>query len=249
MRISAEQNPLPLLTVRRIGGRIRVDGDVHKAPWNAIPPRWLLPSHGRVAAPEVPPQLALAHLAKEARPLPERFRFQPTALRLCHDGERLYVAFQCVDRDVWGSFTGRNQPLYEEEVVEAFLAPDADPRRYFELEANPCGAWFEARVESPELDRRSMRVDRDWVCAGWERAVRVRGTLDRRDDRDVWWSAEWAIPFAALEASAPRPGTRWRANFFRIDREGEGQFSAWVPTGADPPDFHRPACFGWLEFA
>jgi DNA polymerase III alpha subunit len=38
--------------------------------------------------------------------------------------------------------TGRNEPIYEEEVVEAFLAPD-DPRRYFELESNPRGAWFD----------------------------------------------------------------------------------------------------------
>ncbi len=249
MGTSAEPTPLPILSVPRIGRRIRVDGDVHKAPWSGLAPTWLLPSHGRVTAPEVPPEVATAHLTEDATPLPARFRFQPTALRLCHDGERLYVAFQCVDREIWGSFSGRNEPLFEEEVVEAFLAPEADPHRYFELEANPCGGWFETRIESPELGRRGMRWDLDWICAGWERGVRVRGRLGRGAGAGVWWSAEWAIPFAALEAPSPRPGTRWRANFFRIDREGEGQFSAWSPTGADPPDFHLPARFGWLEFA
>jgi hypothetical protein len=95
-----------------------------------------------------------------------------------------------------------------------------------------------------------MRVDRDWRCEGWERGVRVRGTLDRRDDVDVWWSVEWAIPFAALPGGrAPAPGERWRANFFRIDQARGGQYSAWSPTFADPPDFHLPDRFGVIEFS
>ncbi len=220
---------LPTLEIPRLAHRVVIDGDLHKAPWRALAPVGLAPSHGRAPAP--------------VGPAP-----QPTALRACHDGERLYLAFACEDRDIWGSYTGRNEPLYEEEVVEAFLSPGDDPRRYFELEANPRGAWFEARVESPEGQRRSMRVDRDWVCAGWERAVRVRGRL-AGDAADAWWHVEWAIPFGALDAPAPRPGERWRANFYRIDRAGAGEFSAWSPTLADPPDFHVPDRFGVLVFA
>lgn len=218
--------PLPILSIPHVGPKFPIDGNLHKAPWTQLEPVWLVASHGREAARA----------------------FQPTALRCCHDGERLYVAFDCEDRDVWGSYRGRNEPIYEEEVVEAFLAPGEDPRRYFELEANPCGAWFEARVESPQGERRGMRVDRDWVCAGWQRAVQVRGTLERRDDVDAGWSVEWAIPFAALGVAPPAPGARWRANFFRIDQAGGGEYSAWSPTYADPPDFHVPARLGVLVF-
>jgi hypothetical protein len=39
---------------------------------------------------------------------------------------------------------------------------------------------------------------------------------------------------------------RWRANFYRIDRGTEDEYSAWCPTLADPPDFHVPRCFGTL---
>jgi hypothetical protein len=243
---------LPILACPRVRERIRIDGDPHKAPWSALAPVWLLPSHGRDASLEalgVPLAVARRHLAPDARPLPARFAFQPTALRTCHDTERLYLCFQCLDRDAWGTRTGRNAPIYEEEVVEAFLAPGPDVSHYFELEMSPTGAWFEARVESPELRRRGMRVDRDWKCAGWERAVRLRGDPARRDGSHVWWSAEWAIPFGALGgAPAPCRGERWRANFYRIDREGPGWFSAWSPTFADPPDFHVPNRFGWLAF-
>lgn len=238
--------PLPELACPRVAPPAAIDGDPFKAPWSGLAPVWLGPSRGG-AAPGTPPHsVTLAALAADAAPLPPRWRFQPTALRVAHDGARLLVCFQCVDRHAWGTHEGRNQPIYEEEVVEAFLAPGSDPRAYFELEASPTGAWFEARVESPYGRRATMRVDRDWRCAGWERAVRLCAD---EAGRHAWWCAEWAIPFAALGAPPPAPGTRWRANFFRIDREDGGQFSAWSPTLVDPPDFHRPDRFGSLLFA
>ncbi len=246
---SASNSALPELRCARIRPPAAIDGNPHKDPWNAIPAVWLVPASGRPAALSPPPAVARAHLAPDAEPLDPQWRWQPTALRIAHDGERLYLCFHCVDRDIWGRPAVRNAPIYEDEVVEAFLAPGPDPATYFELETNPRGAWFEVRVESPERSRRSMRVDDGWVCTGWERAHRVHGDLARRDGRHSWWSAEWAIPFAALGAAPPRPGTRWRANFYRIDRADGGQFSAWSPTLTTPPDFHVPDRFGWLVFA
>lgn len=214
---------LPMLSVPRVAHSIRVDGDLHKAPWTQLAPIALGPSNGR-GAPR---------------------GFQSTALRVCHDGERLYVAFDCEDSAIVASHAGRNAPLYEEDVVEAFFAPDADSHDYFELETSPRNAWFEARVESPDGRRDTMRIDRDWVCADFAHAVRVTG---RRGDGDESWSAEWSIPFASLGVAAPRAGDRWRANFFRIDQAGGGEYSAWSPTLADPPDFHLPHRFGVLVF-
>jgi len=205
---------LPVHRVPRAGGKIRVDGDLDKGVWRRIEPLALFPSDGRDA------------------PVPA------TELRIAHDGERLCVAFRCAAASIVATYTGRNEPIYEEDVVEAFLAPGGDPHRYFELEANPIGAWFEARVENPD-GRATMRVDRDWICRDWERSVRIR---------TGGWDVEWAIPFASLGATPPTTGGLWRANFYRIDRANGGAFSAWSPTGADPPDFHVPARFGSLVF-
>lgn len=221
---------LPVLVVPRIAHRFPIDGDLNKPPWSSLAPVSLAASHGR-------------------DPENAKRTVQPTALRACHDGERLYLAFDCADRDVWGSYGGRNERIYDEEVVEAFLAPHGDPRRYFELESSPRGAYFEAIIDNPDGQRRSMRTDLDWVCVGWQRAIRVRGTLDVRDDVDDGWSVEWAIPFAALGAAPPRPGARWRANFYRIDQWNGGEYSAWSPTLADPPEYHAPDRLGVLEFA
>ncbi len=222
---------LPVLVVPRIARRVPIDGNLNKSPWQGLAPVALAASHGR------DPGNATRSV-------------QPTALRVCHDGERLYVAFACADRDVWGTHRGRNQPIYEEEVVEAFLAPSRDPRRYFELESSPFGAWWEGVIDNPDGQRGTMRTDLDWVCAGWERAVRVHDASARGVAAEGW-SAEWAIPFAALGARAPLPGERWRANFFRIERPrgAPPELSAWAPTFAEPAEFHRPDCFGVLELA
>ena len=180
-----------MLSVPRVAHSIRVDGDLHKAPWTQLAPIALAPSHGR-ATPR---------------------GFQSTALRVCHDGERLYVAFDCEDGAIVATHRGRNAPIYEEDVVEAFLAPGGDPRRYFELETSPRDAWFEARVESPD-GRRDDDARRPRLGLRRLRARGARHRLAASGD----WSAEWAIPFASLGVAAPRAGDRWRANFFRIDQ-------------------------------
>jgi hypothetical protein len=216
-----------VLEVPRIAWRVPVDGDLNKSPWRDLAPIPLAASHGR-------------------DPGNAGRSVQETALRLCHDGERLYVAFACADRDAWGTYEGRNHPIYEEEVVEAFLAPGRDPRRYFELESSPRGAYWEGIIDNPDGRRETMRSDLDWVCEGWERAVRVHARPG-----DEGWSAEWAIPFEALAAGPARSGDRWRANFYRIERPRDGppELSAWAPTHAEPAEFHRPHCFGVLVLA
>jgi hypothetical protein len=209
---------LPALYVPRSPHKIPVTADLVKTPWCDVAPVSLTPSHG--GAPDA--------------------GFRATALRVVHDGERLHLAFHCDGGDPIATQRGRNRPIYEvDDVVEAFLAPGGDPRHYFELESTACDAWFEARVESPDGHRATMDVDGAWICAGWERAVRVK--------TDAWCVA-WAIPFASLGVDEPAAGTRWRANFFRIDRRGGGHFSAWSPTLATPPDFHLPHRFGVLVF-
>lgn len=162
-----------------------------------------------------------------------------TSLTLLDDGERLRVSFECEAPEPWASHLERDAPLWEEEVVELFLAPGAAPPRvYYELELNPIGAVFDARVESPHGDRRGMRVDAGWDCAELE----MRSTIDAAAGI---WRAELALPWRVLAD----PGEKlWRLNAFRIDRPrgGEPEFSAWSPTFVHPADFHLAHRFGFV---
>jgi hypothetical protein len=217
---------LPTLVAHRVASPVEIDADLTKPVWRSIAPAVLTPATG------------------------EAQHVQRTEVRACWTTGWLYLAFDCADRDVWGTYCVRDEPLYEEEVVEAFLSPTGDLARYVELEVSPHNVVFDARVFSPELKRSSMTVDRGWDLPGLVTAVQVRGTLDRRDDVDEGWSVEIAIPFAGLpEAREPTPGTEWRANFYRIDRADPPEFTAWSPTLVRPADFHVPARFGILRFA
>jgi hypothetical protein len=161
-----------------------------------------------------------------------------TSVRVGRRGDALCVRFDGRDAGVVATLRERDAPLWTEDVCEIFLAPQRDaPGAYFEIEVNPLGTIFDARVESPERVRASMRVDASWDCPGLTARVAVR------PDR---WSALVEIPLAPL-CAAEIPEA-WRANFYRIDRGATDEFTAWSPTFAEPPDFHVPERFGILRF-
>lgn len=173
---------------------------------------------------------------------------QQTLARVCHDGTALYVRYECADRDIWATMTQRDDPIYQEEVVEVFLAPGSDdPTHYLEFEVSPDGVVFDTIVHNPGVTA-PIELDLAWDCPDlrW-------GAL--RDDANDRWEAYFVIPFAAaLEALGlprePLP-TTWRANFFRIERprDGADELSCWSPPLTDPVQFHTPSRFGRLGLA
>lgn len=168
-----------------------------------------------------------------------------TSVAAWHDAVHLNVLFSAADDYVVATHREHDAPLYEEDVVEAFIAP-LDLTAYYELEVNPLGTIFDAAVDSPDGARATMRVDRSWTCEGL--AAMLRSTKEGGGLYTV--ETLIRIPFAALGVEAPRDGARWRANFFRIDRHPErgDEFTAWHPTLRVPADFHVPSAFGTLLF-
>jgi hypothetical protein len=164
-----------------------------------------------------------------------------TAVRLCYNDAALYLHFECEDPDIWGNYTERDDPIYDEEVVEVFFAPGtATPKRYAELEISPNGVLFDALIDNPTGQRADMRVDPSWdPLLRWH---------IWRDDAARRWGALLIVPWDEISPGVAPPRL-WRANFFRIERPRDSapEFSCWSPTLSDPADFHRPAYFGTLE--
>jgi hypothetical protein len=165
---------------------------------------------------------------------------QRTTVAAYCDDEILTIVFAGVDDRVVATLREHDAPLYQEDVVEVFLAPSR-LEEYFEIEVNPLGTTFDARIESPDGVRSTMKTDLAWTCEGLFPGVRRDG-----DAFDV----VLRIPFAALGRTAPADGETWRGNFFRIDRDPAAgdEFLAWQPTMRTPPDFHVSAAFGTLRF-
>ena len=162
-----------------------------------------------------------------------------------YDDEFLTIVFSAADDHIVATHYGHDQPLYEEDVVEVFLAP-RDGREYFELEVNPVGTTYDSRIESPDGVRATMRDDVAWECEGLVAAVRKM--ISARNIITI--DTVIRIPFASLGTKTPEAGDSWLANFFRVDRHpGEGdEYTAWRPTMKNPADFHVVKAFGRLIF-
>ena len=168
-----------------------------------------------------------------------------TVARLLYDDEHLYVSFDCEDPDVWGTLMKRDDPIYNEEVVEIFIDANGDGRTYNEIEVSPNNTVFDAYFPA-----RRQGMDTGWD-SGVKSAVRVRGTLNDPSDRDEGWTVEMAIPIrrlAEVPHLPPRPGDRWRFNLYRLEhierKRVEGQAFSPLYLG----DFHHLPRFGWLVF-
>jgi len=170
-----------------------------------------------------------------------------TTTRICYDEEHFFAYFDCVDPDIWGTYTERDQPIYDEEVVEIFIGPiettssATTPVDYYEFEVSPNGVLLDVKVHNPSGDRADINLDFSWDCPNLQWGA-------RRDDAIQRWQAYYAIPWASIGAVGSLP-TTWRANFYRIERPhgGNPEFSCWSPTLTDPADFHKPAQFGMLQ--
>lgn len=170
---------------------------------------------------------------------------QQTTVRIAYDTDNFYVRYDCEDKDIWGEATERDSAIYNEEVVELFIAPGEDhPTFYYEFEISPIGTMLDLTVHSPNLERRGMKADFAWNCPGLRWSV-------ERNDQSNHWRAYLIVPWQSIGADRSLLPQRWRANFYRIERPRgeEPEFSCWSPTMSEPADYHRPAYFGHLLLA
>ncbi|NOV01205.1 carbohydrate-binding family 9-like protein [Paenibacillus planticolens] len=188
-----------------------------------------------------------------------------TRFRACWTEDVLHVRFECEDDHVVATMERRDDPIYEEDVVEVFLDPIGTGRIYYEFELSPKGVEFDALIRN-SLDG-NKEVDVAWDAKGLTTSV--------ADGEAGWKHYELRIPFADLLAEGgeerelgrerelelgrmqelerermrvPRHGAEWGWNLYRIDDDmaGNRHYWAWSPTGK--VNFHIPQRFGTLVF-
>lgn len=177
----------------------------------------------------------------------------PTTFQALWTGDALYVRFVAVDDDPWSTMTERDDPLWDEEVVEIFLDLDRSGTHYAEVEISPANVVCDVRMVRPSPDK---EMDLSWDLEG----LQTRVHLGEVDGRAAWvatarmpWSGFRSLPSATGRSLPPVDGDRWRFNVFRIKRPGGAAeptrdviFAAWSDPGE--PSFHVPAAFRDLHF-
>jgi Carbohydrate family 9 binding domain-like len=150
----------------------------------------------------------------------------------------LFFRFECHYRSLCvfedSDPNGRRYRLWDRDVVEAFVQPDASHRHaYKEFEVAPNGMWIDLDIfPGGHSDLRS----------GLRRSVVI-------NEREQRWIAELAVPLRSV-ADKFDPTVAWGANFYRVEGVAEPrQYLAWQPTHTAEPNFHVPERFGILRFA
>jgi hypothetical protein len=179
----------------------------------------------------------------------------PTIFRAMWTERGLYIRFDVTDDDPWYRHTDRDDPLWEEEVVEIFLDPNRTGTNYAEIELSPGGAVCDVRMLAGEPKK---EIDLDWNLEGLTHRVHMN---HGSKGQTIGWTAIALLPWVGFESLPPvrdvelppRTGDRWRFNVFRIERPGGRDapnlnviFAAWSKTPGR--SFHVPAVFRYLEF-
>jgi hypothetical protein len=212
--------PTPVFEVMRTPAPIVVDGKLNDAAWAKTPVIGPLVNN-RDGAPST--------LQSEAKVL--------------YDDKFIYFASRFVDDNIWATFKKRDEHLWTEEVVEVFIQADPAKKNYIELEVNPLGTMIDIYL----LDFRSPLHYESWNSEKLQWAVQVDGTVDGKPG-DKEWTCEMALPLEDVVTAPnlpPKPGDRWRMNFYRVEKLPERAGLAWSPTGRD---YHRTERFGEIIF-
>jgi hypothetical protein len=162
----------------------------------------------------------------------------------------IYFLVECQDRHLSCLERKDFDDIFLDDVIEVFLWPCQSQTMYFEYEVSPM------EVELPILvanNGESFMGWRPWKYTGTRKVIKKTVVVGGNKEPGAHvqsWSAEFFIPFElfnGMSNSRPGRGTRWRANMYRIDYDGDkAAHWAWCPdTGAN---FHRIHKFGTFVF-
>ncbi len=169
--------------------------------------------------------------------------------KMLYSDTGVYVLFDGSDQVLTATMEDDFLDLWNEDVYECFFWTDEKQTLYFEYEISPLG--HELPILIPNVDGTFLGW-RPWHYSGSRRtqkAVSATGGVAESMAKVQGWQAEVFIPFELLQPLAnvpPKPGTQWRANFYRVDYD-EQQVTQWDWARVGP-SFHEFKNFGVLKF-
>ncbi len=172
-----------------------------------------------------------------------------TRFKMLYSPHGIYVLFDGTDTTLTANMTQDFLDLWNEDVYECFFWTDEKYPLYLEYEISPLG--YELPILIPNLDGKYL----GWRPWHYEKdrktrkQVVIRGGQQMPHAKVTGWRAEIFFPyglFKPLGNVPPQAGTRWRANFYRVDHDGERATAwDWARVG---PSFHEYKKFGTLIF-
>jgi hypothetical protein len=172
-----------------------------------------------------------------------------TRIKVLYSKKGLYVLMDATDQKITATIKDDFENLWTEDVFEVFLWPDERQTVYFEYEISPLNV--ELPILVPNFDGKLLGW-RPWHYDGarkTRKATSASGGTLKSGGPVSGWKAEVFIPYellTPLQNVPPKAGSRWRANFYRMDYDDNKTTSwDWSRVG---PSFHEFKKFGTLVF-
>jgi hypothetical protein len=169
--------------------------------------------------------------------------------KILYSDKGVYVLFDGTDKKLTATMQKDFLDLWNEDVYEFFFWTDEEHSIYFEYEISPLG--YELPILVPNFGGQFLGW-RPWHYEGDRRIQKQVSASDGVNESLAevsGWRAEVFLPFELLKPLQnvpPKPGSRWRANFYRVDYDHQQETAwDWARVG---PSFHEFAKFGTLVF-
>ena len=169
--------------------------------------------------------------------------------KMLYSDSGVYVLFDVSDKILTATMQEDFLDLWNEDVYECFFWTDEKHPLYFEYEISPLG--YELPILIPNLGGKFLGW-RPWHYEGdkkTQKQVSATGGENASMASVASWRAEVFIPYKLLQPLRnvpPKSGTRWRANFYRVDYDNDQHTGwDWARVG---PSFHEFKKFGTLIF-
>jgi len=175
-----------------------------------------------------------------------------TRARLLWDHDYLYFFAEMDDADLFADVMEHDGKTWDNDVFELFFKPAEDKTGYFEFQVNAAGTVFDAFLPKRGFEdfERIKKADEFHVDA----KINLKGTLNKRDDRDQGWSVEGRIPWTDFFPAGGRPAIAeiWKFALCRYDfsiDSKDPELSTSAPLkSSETPNFHLVEDYAPLKF-
>ena len=168
-----------------------------------------------------------------------------TQLKVLYSDSGIYCLYKCEDIKITATLKEDFLDIYNEDVVEAFFWTDETVPVYFEYELSPLN--YELPILVPNI-KGDFFGWRPWHYEG-NRKTRHATHISKNGEAVAAWTAEFFIPYVLLKPMKnvpPQKGSRWRANFYRIDYDKD--HGTWQWQLVQKETFHDYERFGTIVF-
>ncbi len=176
-----------------------------------------------------------------------KFSYAPDIkFNIAYGNMEIYLKYYVKENYILAEKSRTNEMVCEDSCVEFFISPENDGV-YYNFEFNCIGTCLVkkgiSRAGGQFIDPVVVQKIRRESSLGSTPFIEKKG--------DFFWEITIAIPMTSFidHDIQDLKGKRMRANFYKCgDKLTEMHFLVWNKINTKEPDFHRPECFGEIEF-